>query len=247
MLLGDCKFDKDAAELVNQITHEQWHLPRAELQVLSLLIKHRGQLVSKHELKTGSGEHAPLTDASVARAVFMIRSFLGPQYECLIETVKGQGYLLRQQVCHGRRSLTPAALKSIPLWAVGILFGFMFGLSAIYFVSIDHGIPTVPLVYRELAVGEHQQVKLSLYANSKTNNGMLLSLGEQFAQHVEACGQSVWDHAYLSLSHDKQILNITLKGERLGQSVVRNLKISDFRHPKLFINTVWLNEVNICG
>lgn len=94
MQVGSCWFDKDRGLLVEQARNESWHLPRAELQVLTLLVEHQGKLVSKHDLKTGDGEHPPLTDTSLARAVFMIRSFLGPQYEGLIETVKGQGYLL---------------------------------------------------------------------------------------------------------------------------------------------------------
>ncbi|HAY93461.1 MAG TPA: helix-turn-helix domain-containing protein, partial [Shewanella sp.] len=52
---------------------------------------------------------------------------------------------------------------------------------------------------------------------------------------------------YASLSHDKQVLNITFRGEKLGQSVIRNIKISDFTRPKTFIDAVWLQEVNICG
>lgn len=55
MQVGSCWFDRERGLLVEQARNESWHLPRAELQVLSLLVEHQGKLVSKHELKTGSG------------------------------------------------------------------------------------------------------------------------------------------------------------------------------------------------
>ncbi|WP_394391672.1 hypothetical protein [Shewanella woodyi] len=60
------------------------------------------------------------------------------------------------------------------------------------------------------------------------------------------CISTSWQQVYLSLSHDKQVFNITMKGEKLGQSVIRNLKLSDFRQQKQFISQTWLDEVGLC-
>lgn len=38
MQLGDCRFDRHTGVLTNDLTGEEWHLPRAELQVLLLLL-----------------------------------------------------------------------------------------------------------------------------------------------------------------------------------------------------------------
>ncbi|MGL4640330.1 MAG: winged helix-turn-helix domain-containing protein [Shewanella sp.] len=246
MQLGGCWFDRERGLLIEQSQHDAWHLPRAELQVLSLLVANQGKLVSKHDLKTGTGQHPPLTDTSVARAVFMIRSFLGPQYESLIETVKGQGYLL-----HGGEAKTVKGLgRRLPSWprctVVG-LFVLMVGLSTFYWRHIDHSAPTAPLLTTELPLASGQHMRLSLYSNSNTNNTLLFELAERFTQGVLACKRSDWSEAYASLSHDRQVLNITLRGERSGQSVIRNLKISDYRQPKTFIEPLWLQEVGICG
>lgn len=247
MQLGNCWFDRERGMLTEQSNDESWHLPRAELQVLSLLVDNQGKLVSKHELKTGGGEHPPLTDSSLARAVFMIRSFLGPQYEGLIETVKGQGYLLH--ATHGRlaKNIHHYSLQSLPWWSVLIIFGFMLAFTDFYLNRIDHSVPTEPLMSTELPLASGQHVRLFLYANSKTNNTLLFELRDRLSQSLVACGHSDWAAIYSSFSHDKQVLNITMRGNKLGQSVIRNLKISDLRRPKEFIDVKWLQEVGICG
>lgn len=247
MQLGGCWFDRERGLLIEQSRDESWHLPRAELQVLSLLVEHQGKLVSKHMLKTGDGAHPPLTDTSVARAVFMLRSFLGPQYESLIETVKGQGYLLHSP--HGQlpRQFHQKGLQSISWLGVSLLFGLMLALSLFYISHIDRTIPTEPLMSTELPLESGQHIRLYLYTNSKTNNTLLFELGERLGQGLTACKRSDWADVYTSLSHDKQLFYITLRGHKLGQSVIRNIKIADLRRPKEFIDAQWLQEVGICG
>jgi hypothetical protein len=85
-----------------------------------------------------------------------------------------------------------------------------------------------------------------LYSPSNTNNELLIDQGQQLTQSLLDCTETVWNRAFLSLSHDKQVLNITLRGDYFGQSIIRNLKISDLRQPKRFINPEWLEQVNIC-
>ena len=247
MQVGGCWFDRERGLLIEQVRDEPWHLPRAELQVLSLLVEHQGKLVSKHVLKTGDGEHPPLTDTSLARAVFMIRSFLGPQYEGLIETVKGQGYLLHSTQGQPLKSFRYHRFYSLPWWSVALVCGLMAATSAFYLSRIDHSAPTEPLMFTELPLASGQHIRLYLYANSKTNNTVLFELGDRLGQALSRCGHSNWADVYSSLSHDKQVLNITMRGYKLGQSVIRNLKISDFRRPKEFIDAKWLQEVGICG
>lgn len=56
MHLGHCRFNKAKGELTNQQTGDVWHLPRAERQVLSLLIDYQGQVVAKPLLKKGANK-----------------------------------------------------------------------------------------------------------------------------------------------------------------------------------------------
>ena len=249
MQLGNCRFDIDNGELINLDSGDVWHLPRAELQVLILLVEYQGKVVAKPLLKSGNGEGIPLSGPSVARAVFTLRSFLGPQYESLIETVKGQGYLLRHHRCRKHTGVTRQRFFqrfSKYIAAVSVIFILLF---CIVWVSISNDdIPaTLPLTVNTVDLLSGHQVKVILYSPSKTNNALLIKQGQQMQTSLGECSITTWDEVFLSLSHDKQVLNITLRGEHLGQSIIRNLKISDLRQPKQFISAEWLLKVDICG
>ncbi|MGS0681277.1 winged helix-turn-helix domain-containing protein [Shewanella sp. 125m-7] len=249
MQLGHCRFDIEKEELTNLETGNIWHLPRAELQVLTLLIDYQGQVVAKPLLKVGDGTQLPLSDSSVTRAVFTLRSFLGPQYESLIETVKGQGYLLRHHRCRkGNESRSSNRLFSGKRIAVLIFcLAIFFSGGWIFYASpnLSKTAPT-PLQASQVTTISGQAVHIILYAHSKTNNGLLIELGQTMKSSFSHCKLTSWKNVYLSLSHDKQVLNITLRGEHFGQSIIRNLKISDLRQPKQFINQQWLQDVDIC-
>ncbi|GIU28298.1 helix-turn-helix domain-containing protein [Shewanella sp. MBTL60-007] len=249
MQLGHCRFDIEKEELTNLDSGDVWHLPRAELQVLTLLIEYQGQIVAKPLLKKGNGEQPPLSDSSVTRAVFTLRSFLGPQYESLIETVKGQGYLLRHHRSrrndrvHSSKKRFSIKVAAISACCIALILGF--GWLFLGSQSLSPAIPK-PLQVRSVDTLSGQTVNVILYSHSKTNNGLLTELGKTMQQSFTQCRLTSWKNAYLSLSHDKQVLNITLRGEQFGQSIIRNLKISDLRQPKQFINQQWLQAVDIC-
>ncbi|MBL4814360.1 MAG: helix-turn-helix domain-containing protein [Shewanella sp.] len=251
MQLGHCRFDVGKGELTNLESGNVWHLPRAELQVISLLVDYQGKVVAKALLRSGNGEQPALSDSSVARAVFTLRSFLGPQYEPLIETVKGQGYLLRHHRCRKNSHSNPNKInrhmpKLIALLTISLVLaiGSYLGLIALSGNVIP---PPPPLKVSTIELTSGQVIRVILYAHSKTNNTLLLEQELHMLQSLSHCPSSSWKRIYLSLSHDKQVLNITMRGEKLGQSIIRNLKISDLRQPKQFINKEWIQNVNICG
>lgn len=265
MQIGDCWFDLTRGELTNKTTEKVWHLPRAELQVLTLLVQNKGSLVPKKSLKEASVEHAPLSDSSVARAVFMVRSFLGPQHEYLIETVKGKGYLLlcedyqhQEQDPIDKAELDKDSNKSIatngqrnsPMVVSAVLALLVFVASVGYYFSLK-----TPTLERTEAFHDEvitllsgQEIGFHLYAASNTNNRLLMEQASEVYDSLSLCDKSQWKQVYISLSHDNQVFNMTLRGESLGQSVVRNLKISDTRSRNLksFVTINWLQEVGIC-
>ncbi|MCL1146272.1 helix-turn-helix domain-containing protein [Shewanella marinintestina] len=250
MQLGHCRFDIDREELINLDSGHVWHLPRAELQVLTLLVDYQGKVVAKALLKVGNGEQQPLSDSSVTRAVFTLRSFLGPQYESLIETVKGQGYLLRHHRCR-KNNDTPSQRKvSSAKLLAGISLALAIVLCSSWAIYDNQNLVNsapIPLQSNSVKTLSGHSVNVILYAHSKTNNGLLTELSQTMLLSFSQCNLSSWKNVYLSLSHDKQVLNITLRGEQFGQSMIRNLKISDRRQPKQFINQQWLQAVDICG
>lgn len=249
MQIGDCWFDETSGELQHKGRGDSWHLPRAELQVLKLLLANQGRLVSRMELRAGDDTHPPLSDSSVARAVCMLRAFLGPEYESLIETVKGQGYLLRSSVVRKPHTgVMESRLNAGPKQLlVGLVLILMLGVSVFYLYRLPRVTPTVPLNKQELILPSGQRMELFFYSNSRTNNQLLSEQSKILTSALAQCQSSTWRKLYVSLSHDKQVLNLTLRGEYLGQSVVRNLKISDGRQTKAFVSVPWLKEVDLCG
>ena len=265
MRLGDCLFDRQRGLLTNQVSGEQWHLPRAELQVLSLLIDNQNKVVAKQILGAGDEEHCALSDSSVTRAVFMLRSFLGPMHEQMIETVKGKGYRLHINKClsetrqYTRFRGLQANYNALITWLfgqhhrvlkawVGVLVLVLCVLVAAQWivaakVVVHH---TAPYNSQRITLGSGQQVTFISYAKSKTNNTSLVTLSARLARGFAQCESSPWQQVYLSLSHDKQVFNITMRGEKLGQSLVRNLKLTDYRQQKSFVSDAWLTEVSLC-
>jgi len=243
MQLGSCQFDIQREQLKSLDSGDVWHLPRAELQVLKLLIANRNRIVAKHKLGAADEEHPPLSDSSVTRAVFMLRSFLGPEHEQLIETVKGKGYRLRGEA--KRIQWTPMA--KVKPW---LILAVMITVIVITIGLVRHfsksSLPTEPYNVTALTLLSGQQINLISYSKSKTNNESLMSVIKQCSASLKKCDSAPWQDIYLSLSHDEQVFNITMRGDKLGQSVVRNLKLSDFRQQKQFISQAWLDKVALC-
>ncbi|MBQ4890431.1 helix-turn-helix domain-containing protein [Shewanella sp. MMG014] len=248
MHLGHCRFNKAKGELTNQQTGDVWHLPRAERQVLSLLIDYQGQVVAKPLLKKGDEQAPPLSDASVTHAIFTLRAFLGPQYETLIETVKGQGYLLKPHRSRKHQSQRLPSNVIILATCIGIFVIVSIMTTIILWGQFSETAtsPAQPFSESTVTLASGKTVDVILYSSSKTNNALLKEQGTQLEQSLAECKQSSLQSVYLSLSHDEQVLNITLRGELIGQSVIRNLKISDLRQPKKFVSQQWLKGVEIC-
>lgn len=250
MQLGDCWFDDARGELTNSTSGDVWHLPRAELQVLRLLVQNPDAVVSKTELRRGDEDHDDLSDSSVARAVFMIRSFIGPGSELLIETVKGQGYMLRLERPAASKSSkasgVPRRFSVVPVWLLSVMMLLAMGASTYYVYRVGEMSPTVPLRVQTLTQGDGQTVRLVLYAHSRSNNTLLLDRATILGAALADCYKSRWRDVFLSLSHDSRVLNLTMRGDYMGQAVVRNLKVSDGREPRAFISREWLREVDIC-
>ncbi|GGQ31821.1 CadC family transcriptional regulator [Shewanella litoralis] len=250
MQLGHCRFDIGKGDLINQDTGVVWHLPRAELHVLTLLVEYQGKVVAKPLLESGHEDDSQLSSASVSRAIFTLRSFLGPQYETLIETVKGQGYLLRPH--RARKHADNSWLKTLikPLQILLVVIALVSVLLAVlwWFNQASESVsPALPLSVETITLTSGQQVDLILYSPSKTNNELLIEQSQQLIQGLQLCPVTIWTRVFLSLSHDKQVLNITLRGDHYGQSLIRNLKISDLRQPKQFVTPQWLEKLNICS
>ncbi|QSX32914.1 hypothetical protein JYB87_14365 [Shewanella avicenniae] len=105
---------------------------------------------------------------------------------------------------------------------------------------------TMPLSQQTLTLSSGQQVQLILYANSRMNNHILESHATVLASALMQCRKVPWQQVYLSISHEKQMLNISMKGEENGHFKLRNLKASDVERHMGFFSQQWLAGVNLC-
>ncbi|MBV7315918.1 winged helix-turn-helix domain-containing protein [Shewanella sp. NIFS-20-20] len=245
MQIGDCYLDIGKGELIRRANNEVWILPRAELHVLSQLSQHLDSTISKKQLRGDELLSPALTDASVTRAVFMLRSFLGPQDEAHIQTVKGQGYqMLSHLPNHRQAPILPATYIKHTTGVISALLVYL-TLYVIYQPSQELSSTTPPLTQFTLA-STLGPVELLLFSSSKTNNALLLEQANIIKPVLTECQLAYWRKVYMSLSHDSQVLNVTLTGNIEGHAQVRNLKITDRRQDKQFISAQWLNEVRLC-
>lgn len=132
------------------------------------------------------------------------------------------------------------------MFGVSMLLLAMLALSVFFLKSFPAGPAAVPLAQQTLTLTSGQQVQLLLFANSRTNNHILQSRANILASALMQCPRTVWQQVYLSISHEKQIMNVTMKGNKNGHFMLRNLKASDVDRHMGFFNQKWLAGVNLC-
>ncbi|WP_052074412.1 hypothetical protein [Shewanella mangrovi] len=130
---------------------------------------------------------------------------------------------------------------------VVIVLVAMLALSVFFLKRFPLDTVTMPLSQQTLTLASGQQVQLLLYANSRMNNHILESHATILAAALMQCRQQVpWQQVYLSISHEKQMLNISMKGEQGGHFKLRNIKASDIERHMGFFSQQWLAGVNLC-
>ncbi|TCN79523.1 hypothetical protein EDC91_13330 [Shewanella fodinae] len=132
------------------------------------------------------------------------------------------------------------------LVAVIMLLLLMLGVSVYFIKKFPVSDAILPLAQQTVTLQSGQSVQLLLFANSRVNNHLLQATADTVSAALMQCSKSPWQQVYLSISHEKQILNISLKGERNGRLALRNIKADDSDRQMGFINQQWLQGVHLC-
>ncbi|MFQ6370853.1 hypothetical protein [Shewanella sp. YIC-542] len=132
------------------------------------------------------------------------------------------------------------------LLGVVLLLLLMLGVSVYFIKKFPVSDAVVPLAEQVVTLQSGQQVQVLLFANSRVNNHLLQATADIVSSALMQCRQTPWQQAYLTISHEKQILNITLAGERNGQLALRNIKAGDRGRQMGFINQQWLQGIHFC-
>ena len=92
-----------------------------ELETLLFLVGHHGRVVSRDELRRAVWPDVSVTDASLTRCVYLLRSALGEDGEAYIETVPRRGYRFVGPVQRVAANGSPAPIRLgvLPFHAAG--------------------------------------------------------------------------------------------------------------------------------
>jgi DNA-binding winged helix-turn-helix (wHTH) protein len=101
-------YQLDAAERVLRRNGEIVHLPLKPFEVLLVLVKQHGRVVSKEELMKQVWPDSFVEEANLARHIYMLRQTLGESIKAkggkhyYIQTIPGRGYRFAREVeaCH---------------------------------------------------------------------------------------------------------------------------------------------------
>ncbi|WP_428674939.1 winged helix-turn-helix domain-containing protein [Roseibium sp.] len=91
--IGSFTFDADIGELRDNFG-KPVRLRAQSLQVLSVLLSRRGEMVSKSELMEAVWPETHVTDDSLVQCISEIRKVLGPANSRLLKTIPKKGYML---------------------------------------------------------------------------------------------------------------------------------------------------------
>ncbi len=242
---------EDQACLEEIATGERKALQRNEVLVLSQLLRHRGETLSKHRLSCGSGETPIIRESAVVKAICTLRQALGEPEASYIHTVPKEGYQLVVEELPEVQTdspLMPCAMgvdrpRVTPAWQLMVVGGLMAAL----FWMLSAQWSSSPLTQRSSQISNEsgQSMRVIITTSSQSNLKEVTDYADSLTGHLSSCVYFPWDEIHLALSHDRQLLNVTLV--RQGQSgEVRNIKISDFRiHPR-FIDPQWLKREFDC-
>ena len=101
----------DEAALVLSVAGKPVPLERRPLELLALLLRHPGEVVTKDEIQDALWPDRIVTEASVTKCVARLRQALGDGEQKLIRTIHGYGYRLTAEIaCEERRRVEAAPL-----------------------------------------------------------------------------------------------------------------------------------------
>ncbi|WP_298444257.1 winged helix-turn-helix domain-containing protein [uncultured Ferrimonas sp.] len=248
--IGCCRYDLERGELRHPDKAKPWHLPRVEQQLLRHLVQQRGQVLSKQQLRLDQQQQLAFSNSAVVKGIFTLRHYIGTDSHQLLQTVTGQGYCLAPlpQSNHAD-PLLPIRSGSWQPWAgltLAALLAVVLAWPTLQRWAINPSHSNAQQQISQIHTANGDAITIYSMANSLANSQLLASNRQRLATTLERCLSSRWDRAYMALSHDGMMLNITLIADLLNSVQLRNIKISDFRINTDFLSNRWIKEANLC-
>ncbi|MEC4728216.1 helix-turn-helix domain-containing protein [Shewanella sp. D64] len=231
--------------LSNLANETSWKMSAAEYSVIETMVLHRGQVLSREELLLAMPEEQR-SYALLTEAIERIRFYLGVEYTGLIETVDKQGYVLHSTQKSKVKNISSTPFGSISAKHYAIFIGLLLGL---LWIINSVFVPAVQInpVQEQMLTSQSSKVSFyPIFTNIKLKNEYRSQI-KFLAKNIEMCAKVPWQHIFVSVSHDDNLISIVLKRENLGSSEIKNLKQVPVDDDWYFIDQSWLIKVGICG
>ncbi|WP_394205151.1 winged helix-turn-helix domain-containing protein [Shewanella waksmanii] len=244
MQIGCCWFDTSQTTLTNHENNTSWKMPAVEFNVVALLAKYRGQVLSTQQLlqQLPEGEQ---TKETLLAAVERIRFFLGPS-SALLVAVDDQGYMLLKRLTNAKLQLNSAGPhRTISNKQYSILMAQLV-LLLIFIYSVFEPTPSIQQVESypiETASGTVAYYPIMIDADEAEIDANI----HQFDQMMAQCQRVPWQEVYLSHSTSERLLSIVLTREVAGRKEVKNIKAYSEGKSFAFIDPQWLVGQGICS
>ena len=247
MQIGCCWFDDERKELINQSNATTWQLNKNEYWVLSLLTKHRGQVVPIETLSFPSDlkYQSQISQTDLDKIVKNFKKYFGRSHKGLIEIIPTQGIILYNKVI-SNRSLLDSPIKVIS--NAQYIFIMLLTLIASFFVYSHLNGPgyVTPDTSRQFLTQEGNIANLHFYSSesSKVDIGLMAN---EVTAHLKACEVMSWDTISATMSEDGYAISLVLKKNISDKWIFHNIKINRDQINYHFVTPKWLKKVNICG
>ncbi|WP_144210851.1 helix-turn-helix domain-containing protein [Shewanella donghaensis] len=248
MQIGCCWFDDERQELINQSNATTWQLNKNEYWVLSLLAKHRGQVVPVELLSFPNDEsyQQRISDVDLEEIVKNLRDYLGRSHRSLIELIPSQGIILYNKTIASRNSLFDSPNKAIS-YAQYILIILMTLIASFFVYSNLNGPDYItPDASRQFTTQDGNVANLYLYRSLSSDLNMD-SLANEMADYLKVCKVMPWDAISATMSKDNYAISIVMKKRLATEWRFHNIKVTRDQLQYDFVTPEWLEKVNICG
>ncbi len=245
MQIGCCWFDINQSTLSNQSNDTSWKMAKVEFAVLELLVRFRGQVLSKDQLLQQIPEEYR-TQAKLQEAIDRLRFFMGKQSAQLLEAIDDQGFILHTRMKPSAKLTTSGPFSGMTKQKYGLLIAQIV-LLIIFIHSIFDPSESIKPVNEHKIMTSSGLVSYYPVSNAGEPTAELESLSRLFVQQIELCERVLWDDVFVSLTHNQRVISIVLKRKNQGKTEVQNVKGVSADTSKDYINQSWLKRSGICG
>ncbi|MCG9695726.1 helix-turn-helix domain-containing protein [Shewanella sp. Isolate11] len=244
MQIGSCWFDIAKAELVNHENDTSWQMPEADFQVLKLMVKHRGQVLSKQQLQDCVNQ-GTTASASFEETLYRIRLFVGNTNATLFEAIDNQGYVLHQKVKRTSRSFMDLPGNDVTYKNTMLIISQVLLLFILLYAFFE---PTKNLFFfkeQSLITQNGSLGYYSVFSSDEVAQDANPNVNH-FLAELQGCDHLDWEKMFYSLSKDERVLNIALKRYDQQGLAIKNVKAIAPENDFKFIDQPWLKSMEIC-